>query len=103
MQQRLSSAPSDLKRAYDVVVVGSGYGGGVAASRLARAGQSVCVIEKGKEFLTGEFPSRLPELRRELAAERRQDALRLAHRACSISGSAPTFMCWSAAGLAAAR
>jgi cholesterol oxidase len=52
--------------AYDVVVVGSGYGGGVAASRLARAGQSVCVIEKGKEFLTGEFPSRLPELRREL-------------------------------------
>ena len=49
-----------------MVVVGSGYGGGVAASRLARAGQSVCVIEKGKEFLTGEFPSRLPEIRREL-------------------------------------
>jgi cholesterol oxidase len=55
-----------MRPAYDVVVVGSGYGGGVAASRLARAGQSVCVIEKGKEFLTGEFPSRLPELRREL-------------------------------------
>ncbi len=66
MHNRLSSAPSDLKRAYDVVVVGSGYGGGVAASRLARAGQSVCVIEKGKEYLTGEFPSRLPEIRREL-------------------------------------
>ena len=66
MQQRLSSDRSALGRAYDVVVVGSGYGGGVAASRLARAGQSVCVIEKGKEFLTGEFPSRLPEIRREL-------------------------------------
>jgi cholesterol oxidase len=66
MQQRLSSGPSDVKRAYDVVVIGSGYGGGVAASRLARAGQSVCVVEKGKEFLTGEFPSRLPEIRREL-------------------------------------
>jgi cholesterol oxidase len=66
MQHRLSSAPGELKRAYDVVVVGSGYGGGVAASRLARAGQSVCVIEKGKEFPTGSFPSRLPELRREL-------------------------------------
>jgi cholesterol oxidase len=66
MQQRLSSGHSALKPAYDVVVVGSGYGGGVAASRLARAGQSVCVIEKGKEFLTGEFPSRLPEIRREL-------------------------------------
>ena len=49
-----------------MVVVGSGYGGGVAASRLSRAGQSVCVIEKGKEFPTGSFPSRLPELRREL-------------------------------------
>jgi cholesterol oxidase len=66
MQQRLSSPVSAIKPAYDVVVIGSGYGGGVAASRLSRAGQSVCVIEKGKEFLTGEFPSRLPELRREL-------------------------------------
>jgi cholesterol oxidase len=66
MQHRLSSSSSDLKRAYDVVVVGSGYGGGVAASRLSRAGQSVCVIEKGREFPTGSFPSRLPELRREL-------------------------------------
>jgi cholesterol oxidase len=66
MQERLSSPQSAISRAYDVVVVGSGYGGGVAASRLARAGQSVCVIEKGKEFLTGEFPSRLPEIRREL-------------------------------------
>ena len=80
MQQRLSSLQSAIGPAYDVVVVGSGYGGGVAASRLSRAGQSVCVIEKGKEFLTGEFPSRLPELRRELQIERRQDALRLAHR-----------------------
>jgi len=66
MQQPLSSPASAIKPAYDVVVIGSGYGGGVAASRLSRAGQSVCVIEKGKEFPTGTFPSRLPELRREL-------------------------------------
>jgi len=66
MQQFLSSPQGAIKAAYDVVVVGSGYGGGVAASRLSRAGQSVCVIEKGKEFPTGAFPSRLPELRREL-------------------------------------
>jgi len=66
MQQLLSSPRGEIKRAYDVVVVGSGYGGGVAASRLSRAGQSVCVIERGKEFPTGSFPSRLPELRREL-------------------------------------
>lgn len=55
-----------MKASYDVVVVGSGYGGGVSASRLSRAGLRVCVIERGREFATGEFPSRLPELRREL-------------------------------------
>lgn len=55
-----------MQPAYDVVVVGSGYGAGVAASRLARAGQRVCVIERGREVATGDFPARLPELRREL-------------------------------------
>src|SRR6187200_1349467 len=66
MSNRLSSPLEAIRSAYDVVVVGSGYGGGVATSRLARAGLSVCVIERGREFLTGEFPARLPELRREL-------------------------------------
>jgi len=66
MRERLSTPQSEIGSAYDVVVVGSGYGGGVAASRLARAGMGVCVIERGREFSTGEFPSRLPELRREL-------------------------------------
>jgi cholesterol oxidase len=66
MRERLSSSPDALRSYYDVVIVGSGYGGGVAASRLARARQSVCVIERGREVVTGEFPSRLPELRREL-------------------------------------
>ncbi len=38
--------------AYDVVIVGSGAGGSVAASILAEAGQSVLIIEKGP-FLKG--------------------------------------------------
>jgi cholesterol oxidase len=63
---KLSLAPDELKSAYDVVVVGSGYGGGVAASRLSRAGQSVCVLERGKEFEAGDFPGRFPEIKREL-------------------------------------
>ena len=66
MQSTLSLPQEAMKPAYDVVVVGSGYGGGVSASRLARAGQRVCVIERGREVPTGGFPGRLPELRREL-------------------------------------
>ncbi|MFD0985583.1 GMC oxidoreductase [Methyloligella solikamskensis] len=66
MPNRLSSIPEQMKSAYDVVVIGSGYGGGVAASRLARLGKRVCVIERGREFANGDFPARLPELRREL-------------------------------------
>jgi choline dehydrogenase-like flavoprotein/pimeloyl-ACP methyl ester carboxylesterase len=43
---------------WDVVIVGSGYGGAVAASRLARAGIGrICVLERGKEYLPGEFPN----------------------------------------------
>jgi choline dehydrogenase-like flavoprotein len=38
-----------MRTAYDVVVVGSGYGAGVAASRMARAGKSVAVLELGWE------------------------------------------------------
>jgi cholesterol oxidase len=55
-----------LKAHYDVVIVGSGYGGGVSASRLARAGKSVAVLERGREVRTGEFPARFPDLRADL-------------------------------------
>ena len=63
---RLARPLDRLKPHYDVVVVGSGYGGGVAASRLARAGKRVAVLERGREFVTGEFPSRFPDLRGEM-------------------------------------
>ncbi|MCH9806299.1 MAG: GMC family oxidoreductase N-terminal domain-containing protein [Alphaproteobacteria bacterium] len=63
---RLASRIEDLAERYDVIIVGSGYGGGVSASRLARAGKKVAVLERGREFVTGEFPSRFPELRNEL-------------------------------------
>jgi cholesterol oxidase len=53
---RLSSPIEDIQDHYTVLVVGSGYGGGIAASRMARAGQSVCILERGKEFQPGEYP-----------------------------------------------
>ena len=46
---RISRPVELLRDEYDVVVIGSGYGGGVAASRMARGKQSVCVLELGKE------------------------------------------------------
>ena len=41
---------------YDVVVVGSGFGGSVAALRLAEKGYKVCVLEAGARFEDKDFP-----------------------------------------------
>jgi cholesterol oxidase len=54
---RLSQPIGRLGSNYDVVIVGSGYGGAIAASRMARSGLKVCVLERGREFALGEFPS----------------------------------------------
>jgi cholesterol oxidase len=64
--RRLARSLDSLRPHYDAVVVGSGYGGGVAAARLARAGKRVAVLERGQEILTGEFPRRFPELREQM-------------------------------------
>ena len=61
MWSRLSSPPGSMKARYTAVVIGSGYGGGIAASRLARAGQDVCLLERGKERQPGEYPDTLAE------------------------------------------
>lgn len=59
--ERLALSLAEMDADYTVVVIGSGYGGGVAASRFARAGQRVCVLERGREWLPGEFPDTEPE------------------------------------------
>ena len=62
----LSLPNHNIKEVYDVVVVGSGYGGGISASRMARAGKKVCLLERGKEFLPGDFPDAPTEALREV-------------------------------------
>ncbi|HEY1540460.1 MAG TPA: GMC oxidoreductase [Solirubrobacteraceae bacterium] len=47
-----------MESAYDAVVVGSGFGGGITACRLAERGLRVCVLERGRRFGPGDFPDR---------------------------------------------
>ncbi|UKZ47827.1 hypothetical protein TrVGV298_002059 [Trichoderma virens] len=54
---RISKPVELLRHSYDCVVIGSGYGGSVAASRMARAGESVCLLERGEERWPGEYPT----------------------------------------------
>jgi cholesterol oxidase len=43
---------SDRRSHYDAIVVGSGYGGGVSALRLAQAGVQTLILEKGRFWNT---------------------------------------------------
>jgi len=69
----LSSPIDQIKQHYTVVVIGSGYGGAIAASRLSRAGQKVCVLERGKEIQPGNYPDcaskAIPEMQFDLPKE----------------------------------
>jgi cholesterol oxidase len=53
---------------YDVVVVGSGFGGSVAALRLTEKGYKVGVLEAGRRFADDEMPETSWRLRRYLWA-----------------------------------
>lgn len=58
-----------IKAHYTVVVVGSGYGGAIAASRMARAGQTVCLLERGREIEPGSYPNTLAKAAREMQTD----------------------------------
>jgi cholesterol oxidase len=53
---------------FDVVIVGSGYGGAIAAAQLSGCTDEtgrplrVCVLERGNEYLPGAFPTREADL-----------------------------------------
>src|SRR3954449_9336976 len=48
--------PRPTIESYDAVVVGSGFGGSVAACRLAESGRDVLLLERGKPYPPGSFP-----------------------------------------------
>lgn len=58
-----------LSATVDVAVVGSGYGGAVAALRFAEHGQTVYVLERGLEYIAGEFPNDLSQVGKHVRSE----------------------------------
>jgi choline dehydrogenase-like flavoprotein len=53
-----------VANSYDVVVVGSGFGGAVVAARLAEAGRSVCLLERGRRWAPSDYPRSFSQTQR---------------------------------------
>lgn len=64
-----TQASGSIAERYDAVVIGSGYGGGVAALRLAEMGRSVAILERGRHIEVGAFPDTLKAGARELQSQ----------------------------------
>ena len=63
----LATDNSQLKDHYDILIIGSGYGGAITAARLGYANSkaggnlSIAILERGEEHTTGNFPISSPE------------------------------------------
>ena len=62
----LSRSVDQIQAHYSAVVIGSGYGGAIAAARIARTGRDVCVLERGKELHPGQYPNTAVSAAREI-------------------------------------
>jgi cholesterol oxidase len=45
-----------MEPVYDAIVIGSGFGGAINTYRLAHAGKSVLLLERGRRWTPGQFP-----------------------------------------------
>jgi choline dehydrogenase-like flavoprotein len=55
-QAHKASAVNATDELFDAVVIGTGFGGAVAACRLAQAGKNICILERGRRYGRGDFP-----------------------------------------------
>ncbi len=67
LARQLDQAPGGDAPDFDVLIVGSGYGGSVAAARLAGTHANgralrVGLLERGREYAPGDFPQALSDL-----------------------------------------
>lgn len=51
-----TNAAKATEELFDAVVIGTGFGGAVAACRLTQAGKKVCILERGRRYGPGDFP-----------------------------------------------
>lgn len=51
---------------YDVIVIGSGFGGSVMSCRLVEKGYRVCLLERGQKWNMFSFPRRINDIRNKL-------------------------------------
>ncbi len=58
-----------VQHTLDVAVIGSGYGGAVAALRFAEHGLRVGVLERGNEYVAGEFPNDISQVGKHVRTE----------------------------------
>ena len=60
MPQPLANPWASRAAEYDVVIIGSGYGGAITAARIAAADiqpkPRICILERGMEWIPGSFP-----------------------------------------------
>jgi cholesterol oxidase len=72
----------------DAVVIGSGFGGAIAACRLAQAGQRVLILERGRRYPRGSFPRRMDSLQDWMYSDARQGLLEVKTAADRDAGAA---------------